>query len=104
MAARKPREQWTPEVVRQRIKTSHIVSVLQRHIRGALELSPTQVRAAEILLRKTLPDQSAIAHAGTLDLRKAEDLSDSALAHIASSSGDRITEASGSQKEPSELH
>lgn len=102
MAARLTK--WTPEVVRQRIKTAHIVRRLQSHISGRLELSPTQVRACEILLRKTLPDQSAIAHTGTLELTKPEELSDIALANIASTSSNGITEAPSGTKEPSELH
>jgi hypothetical protein len=102
MAARL--NKWTPEVVRQRIKTAHIVSRLQKHIRGTLELSTTQIKACEILLRKTLPDQCSIAHSGTIETIKAEELNDATLAHIASAGGTGITEAPGSQKEPSELH
>jgi hypothetical protein len=96
--------QWTPDIVRQRIKTSHLVRVLQEHVFGETELSATQLRAAECLLRKTLPDQSAIAHTGTLELTKPEELTDIALANIASGSRNRVTEAPAGQEEPSELH
>jgi hypothetical protein len=102
MAARLTK--WTPEIVRQRIKTSHIVRILQEHLFDGLELSQTQLRAAEVLLRKTLPDQSAIAHTGTLELSKPEELTDTDLAHIATGSRNRAIEAPNGEKEPSELH
>jgi hypothetical protein len=77
---------------------------LQDHILGKVELSPTQIRAAEILLRKTLPDQSAIQHSGTVGIEKPEELNDSVLAHIALNGRNRATEEKGSQEELSELH
>src|SRR5271170_126148 len=96
--------QWTPDIVRQRIKTSHLVRVLQDHVFGTCELSATQLRAAECLLRKTLPDQSSVAHTGSIDLVKPEELSDNDLAHIATAGSTRAIEAPGSEEEPSELH
>jgi hypothetical protein len=48
------------EACREKIRTSAILGRLQRHINGKLDMSPTQVRAAEILLSKVLPSlQSA---------------------------------------------
>ena len=46
--------------VRAKIQTSQLVNRLQDHSVGKNEMSTTQVRAAEILLRKTMPDLSAI--------------------------------------------
>ena len=46
--------------VRRKIQTSQLVNRLQDHSNGKVELSTTQVRAAEILLRKTMPDLSAV--------------------------------------------
>lgn len=89
--------------MRQRIQTSHIARRLQNHVLGLLELNATQIRAAEILLRKTIPDLSAVAHSGTVELRP-EELTDAALAHIAATSGNRAIEAPLCQKEPGELH
>lgn len=34
---------------------------LQRHVSGEIEMTATQVRAAEILLRKVLPDLKVVA-------------------------------------------
>jgi hypothetical protein len=42
------------DACREKIRTSAIIGRLQRHINGKLDMSPTQVRAAEILLSKTL--------------------------------------------------
>ena len=41
---------------REKIQTSQLLNRLQDHVFGKVELTPTQVRAAEVLIRKTLPD------------------------------------------------
>lgn len=55
MAARKIhttlREEW-----KLRIKAAHLVTRLHDHALGEKEMSPTQIKAAEILLRKVAPD------------------------------------------------
>lgn len=53
---------------RQKIKTSQLVNRLMQHANGKNEMTVTQIRAAEILLRKTLPDLSAVTLDGDLDL------------------------------------
>lgn len=45
--------------VREKIQASMIVNRLMGHVTGEIELTPTQVRAAEVLLKKTLPDLSS---------------------------------------------
>lgn len=63
MAARKNKgtaEQGWPEQTRSRIQTSMLLNRLADHVVGKVELQPTQVKAAEILLRKVLPDLSAV--------------------------------------------
>ena len=57
MAARN--RDWTPDKVRQKIRTSMLINRLQNHVIGRLEMSKTQLQAAGILLRKTLPDMIA---------------------------------------------
>ena len=47
------------ENTRMKIKTSQIINRLTNHILGELELSSSQVRAAEVLLNKTLPNLAA---------------------------------------------
>lgn len=44
---------------REKIQTSQLVNRLMAHVNGEVELTSTQVRAAEVLLKKTLPDLSA---------------------------------------------
>jgi hypothetical protein len=55
MAARKIhttlREEW-----KLRIKATHLVSRLHDHALGEVEMTPTQIKAAEILLKKVAPD------------------------------------------------
>ena len=54
---------WTPEKVRERIKVALLARRLQHHALGKLEMTESQRRATEILLKKTLPDlQSIEAH------------------------------------------
>ena len=63
MAARKTKLQLT-ESWREKIRTSMLINRLQNHVLGAVEMSGTQLRAAEILLRKCLPDLQAVVHSG----------------------------------------
>lgn len=59
-----------PKALTRRQVDSHRASIgigvildrLQKHTQGKLDMSSTQVRAAEILLRKTIPDLSSIEH------------------------------------------
>lgn len=59
MAARiRPRHQ---DEVRAKIQASQLINVLQNHALGNCgELSPSRIKAIEILLKKSLPDLSAI--------------------------------------------
>lgn len=48
-----------PKSARQSIRTAELVNRLQDHVDGKVELNATQVRAAEILLAKRLPNRRA---------------------------------------------
>lgn len=48
------------ENTRLKIQASQLINRLTGHANGTVDLSPTQVRAIEILLRKTLPDLSDV--------------------------------------------
>ncbi len=65
MAARlKPRHQ---DEIRTKIQASQLINVLQNHAldkSGAKELSTSRLKAIEILLRKSVPDLSAITLGG----------------------------------------
>jgi len=67
MAARTSRtelhEKW-----RAKIKASMLLNRLRDHALGKVEMTPTQVRAAEILLKKSLPDLQSIEHSGGITM------------------------------------
>jgi len=48
------------ERTRAKIQTSQLINRLLSHANGEVEMTSTQVRAAEILLKKTLPDLSSV--------------------------------------------
>lgn len=82
-------------IVRERIRVSMIVSRLHRHVLGDLEMSQTQLRAAEILLKKALPDLSSVEHTGEILHRSVQELSNEELLAIAAG-GRAGTAAEGS--------
>lgn len=47
------------EETRAKIQASQLINRLQSHVFDNVEMSATQLKAAEILLRKTLPDLTA---------------------------------------------
>ena len=51
---------------RAKIQASQLVNRLKDHVLGKIDLTPSQVRAAEVLLRKCLPDLSSIEHSGEI--------------------------------------
>lgn len=59
MAARKMRPFHTDEI-RAKIQTSQLINRLTDHALGKIELSATQVRAIEVLIKKTVADLSAV--------------------------------------------
>jgi len=52
------------DAVRARIRAGGIVKRLEDHVLGKVEMSASQVSAALGLLRKTVPDLSAVEHTG----------------------------------------
>ena len=67
------------ENTRLKIKVGNIITCLQKHLFEASKLSPTQLKAAEILLRKALPDLTSVEHSGeivTSKVIRAPELSD----------------------------
>ena len=63
MAARIHRVEHSDEV-RQRIQVSQLINRLQDHVFKEVEVSATQLKAIEVLLRKALPDLSQLQHTG----------------------------------------
>jgi len=68
MAAR-IRKQHQDEV-RERIRVSQLINVLEKQaLDDGADLSPSRLKAIEILLRKSLPDLSAIEMSGEMSHR-----------------------------------
>jgi len=76
---KKERKGTVGEMWRERIKAGKILGRLMRHVEGEIEMSSTQIRAAEILLKKVLPDLSAIEHQGHVEHRHLTEYSDAEL-------------------------
>lgn len=53
--------------IRSKIQASQLVNRLNNHVLGKAEMSPTQLKAAEILLKKSLPDLSSVEHTSDPD-------------------------------------
>lgn len=79
MAATKRNAMWI-EQTRQKVQASQLINRLQDHVLGTVELSATQVRAAEILLKKTLPDLTENKNVNIT--RRISELTDGELASI----------------------
>lgn len=58
------KQPWNPDALRKKIQAGVLVNRLHRHVIGELKMETSQVRAAEILLRKCVPDLSTVAHTG----------------------------------------
>ena len=59
MATRGTGRKEYSEEVRNKIKSSMVLNKLMEHVLEGKEMKSTQIKAAEILLRKTVPDLSA---------------------------------------------
>ncbi len=60
MAKGRPIGKLHQDDVRAKIQASQLVNRLTDHALGAIELSSSQVRAIEILLKKTIPDLQSV--------------------------------------------
>lgn len=76
---------------RDKIKSSEIINRLNDHALGLNDMSQTQLKAAEIVLKKTMPDLKAIEHSGEI---KAEITAASSAKEWLNSRIDEITNAS----------
>jgi len=76
---KKERKGTVGEMWRERIRAGKILAKLMKHVEGEVEMSATQIRAAEILLKKVLPDLSSIEHKGNVEHRHLTEYSDAEL-------------------------
>jgi hypothetical protein len=63
MAARKNKVTLS-ETWKDRISATMILNRLVSHVEGNLDLSPTQIKAADIILKKVVPDLARTEHVG----------------------------------------
>lgn len=70
---------WTPERVRERIRVALLSKRLQDHALGKLEMTDSQRKATEILLKKTLPDLQSTTIRGDADAPVALTIIDGSL-------------------------
>jgi hypothetical protein len=82
MAARTVKIRQTEET-RAKIKVGLLLKHLMDHAVGEIEMSATQIRAAEILLKKAMPDLTSVEHSGELNIGDVATLPDAQLAAIA---------------------
>ena len=62
-----PLRKTRQDEVRQKIQASQLINRLQAHADGKVEMSATQVRAAQILLDKSIPNLVATEISGDAD-------------------------------------
>jgi hypothetical protein len=67
MAGGRPMNKLHQADVREKIQVSQLVNVLTDHAVNGGELASTRIKAIEILLRKSLPDLTAITVSGDPD-------------------------------------
>ena len=74
---------------REGIQVAMIRNRLQKHIAGEIDMTATQIRAAEILLRKVIPDLSSVEYTGSVEHKHASEYSDAELLTFLTRSHDR---------------
>lgn len=68
MAARgRPIGRRHQDDVRKKIQASQLINRLNDHVFGMVEMTATQLKAAEVLLKKSLPDLQSIDVTGELE-------------------------------------
>ncbi len=55
------------EQVRAKIQASVLIDRLQKHVTGEIEMTPSQITAAQVLLDRSVPKLSQIQHTGDAD-------------------------------------
>ena len=61
---------------REKIQISMLINRLMDHANGQADMTSTQIKAAEILLRKTLPDLSATTLDGSIGVKHEDALAE----------------------------
>src|SRR5882724_9174796 len=91
-------------ISKRRIKASKLMDRLHQHGMGEIQMSSTQIRAAEVFIKKVIPDLSAIEHSGEIAHRNVDELSDAELHEIAAGRGADPAEPQSGADEPPPVH
>lgn len=67
-------------------------------------MTSAQIRAAEILLKKTVPDLSSVEMVAEVETRTAGEMSDAELEAIAAGRGKGITDPQDGAEQPAGVH
>ncbi len=67
------------DIWREAVEVDALRQRLQEHALGKIHMEATEIKAAEILLRKCIPDLKAIEHSGSIDTGDVRDLTDAEL-------------------------
>lgn len=92
------------ENTRERIQTSMIVNRLTDHILGTIEMNASQVSAALGLIKKTLPDLSAMELKAEVQHSDAKELTNDQLADIAATGSAGVIKQETSKGQSSKIH
>ena len=90
--------------VRKKIQSNRILEELTKHVDGKREMTSTQVRAAEILLNKSIPNLQSTEVTATVEYAEPRELSDAILANIATGGSAGASDQALGSVEPSSVH
>ena len=107
MAARKTKgtadKPWS-DMTRRKIQTSMLLKRLTDHVLGVVDLTATQVRAAEILINRTLPNLSAVDITGQIERTDTREMTDAELSAIAAAGREGTAGAEEGEEQPPSIH
>jgi hypothetical protein len=91
-------------VTKQRMRASRLMYLLYRTAVGEHEMTPAQITAATVYLRKVVPDLKQVDHTGEISHRHVSELSDAELIAIATGRGAGIALEAGGEAIAPEIH
>jgi hypothetical protein len=105
MAARTRKIRHDDET-RAKIQTSQIINRLTSHVLGEVDMPASAVTAALGLLRKTIPDLTAVSHSGEIATKPASQMTDDEIAaRLAAIGGSRASDdAADAPVDPTQLN
>jgi len=89
---------------RKKIQATQLIKRLTSHVLGEVDMSSTQVTAALGLLKKTLPDLSAVEVQADVRNVSADDMTDAELTSIAAAGSTRAAKPKSSTSKPNPVH